>query len=167
MESVRVLAYHAGQCDPKRCTATRLERHGLLRAHRGLSQLPRRAIVLDPTAEALLSRTDRGAALRHGLAVLDLSWKRGEIPRIAASRGRRLPYLVAANPVNYGVPRYLSSVEALAAALILLGERAHAVSLLAKFTWGATFLALNAEPLGDYEAALDADGVAHAESLFI
>src|SRR3972149_6126437 len=98
MESVRVLAYHAGQCAPRGCTATRLERHGLLRAHRRLSQLPRRAIVLDPTAEALLSRTDRGAALRHGLAVLDLSWQRGGIPRLAASRGGRPPHLGAAQP---------------------------------------------------------------------
>jgi pre-rRNA-processing protein TSR3 len=54
--------------------------------------------------------------------------------------------------VNYGNALQLTTVEALAAALVILDERDHAERLLAKFTWGETFLELNAEPLRRYAA---------------
>ncbi|MEM3055482.1 MAG: hypothetical protein QXM52_07245, partial [Candidatus Bathyarchaeia archaeon] len=28
---IRIVVYHAGQCDPKKCTALKLKRHGLIR----------------------------------------------------------------------------------------------------------------------------------------
>jgi len=164
--AIRLSAYHADQCDPRKCTTTRLERHGLIRVFRRLSRLPRTALTLDPTADTPLSPADRPQALASGLAVIDLSWKRGTMPRLPPRHRRRLPYLVAANPVNYGVPRMLSSVEALAASLIILGEAGYARALLAKFSWGDSFLSLNAEPLADYAAARTAKGVADAELLF-
>jgi pre-rRNA-processing protein TSR3 len=164
--TIRLWAYDAGQCDTKRCTTRRLDRHGLVRVVRRVADLPRSALALDPTAATPLSSADRPAALRHGLAVIDLSWKRGAMPRRLPRGRRRLPYLVAANPMNYGVPRYLTSAEAMAASLIVLGERDQGEALLAKFTWGRTFLDLNAEPLADYAAAADAEGVGAAEALF-
>ena len=60
---------------------------------------------------------------------------------------------MAANPINYGRPRQLTTAEALGAALYILGERRRAKTLLDKFKWGPAFLTLNAVPLGDYAAA--------------
>ena len=63
---------------------------------------------------------------------------------------RRVPALLAANPVNYGKLEILSSVEALAAALFITGYADLAHNILEKFKWGPNFLVLNMEPLSDY-----------------
>jgi len=164
---VRLLAYHAGECDPKRCTAKKMARFGLLTLHTHLRELPRHAVLLDARAEVVLSRADRGQALDCGLAVLDVSWNRGAFPAFSSRHPRRLPYLLAANPVNYGKPWRLSSAEAFAAALVLLGDEDQARTVLSKFAWGDQFLALNAEPLADYARAGTAEEVTAAEALFI
>jgi pre-rRNA-processing protein TSR3 len=61
--------------------------------------------------------------------------------------------------VNYGKPFKLSSLEAFAAALVILGEREQAERILSLFTWGIRFLELNAEPLERYAAARDSTEV--------
>jgi len=166
MADIRLLAYHAGQCDPKRCTSLKLARFGLLRLVPRAASLPRGVLVLTPEAERALSPADAPRAARSGLAVLDVSWKRGRIPRVPQGVPRALPYLLAANPVNYGKPFVLSSVEALAAALTILGRAEQARAVLAKFAWGGTFLALNQEPLEAYAAARDSSDVVEAQRLF-
>jgi pre-rRNA-processing protein TSR3 len=72
---------------------------------------------------------------------------------------RALPFLVAANPVNFGKPCKLSSVEALAAALYILGEKERAGELLSKVSWGVRFLEVNREPLDLYASAKDSSDV--------
>jgi pre-rRNA-processing protein TSR3 len=60
---------------------------------------------------------------------------------------------MAGNPVNYAKLGKLSSVEALAGALLILGYHAEAFSILDKFKWGHTFYELNLHILQEYSKA--------------
>jgi pre-rRNA-processing protein TSR3 len=163
---IRLYAYDLGQCDPKRCTARRLRRFGLLTFVPRASSIPRGAILLVPTTERALSPADAHRAETRGLAVLDASWRANTFQRVPQASPRALPYLLAANPVNYGKPFTLSSAEALSAALVILGHEDHARDLLSKFAWGLQFLALNEEPLEAYRTAKDSADVVKAQALF-
>lgn len=78
-----------------------------------------------------------------------------------------MPYLIAANPVNYGKPTKLSTVEALAAALYIANYREEADKLLAVFKWGTTFSSLNEELLTIYAEARDSSEVVQLQKEFI
>lgn len=82
-----------------------------------------------------------------------------QLAKLKAGEHRLLPALVAANPVNYGAAAKLSCVEALAAALAIVGEREAADALLARFKWGPHFLTLNAEALALYAKCRDSKEV--------
>ena len=163
---VRLIAYHGEQCDPKKCTASKLHRFGLIEFRPSVKSIPPKCILLTPKSRIVLSPADSVKAHSRGVAVLDVSWKRGEFPRVPQAIPRILPYLVAANPVNYGNPRALSCSEAFAAALFILGERDQAELLMSKFKWGEVFLVLNREPLETYSRCENAAQVAEAERLF-
>ncbi len=167
MRPIRLLAYHAGQCDPKKCTSRRLERLGLMTFVPRLTALSRGIVLLTPKAERALSPEDGPRAERHGLAIVDVSWKRETFPVVPHAVGRALPYLLAANPVNYGKPFVLSSVEALAAALVVFGRESEARTILSKFAWGERFLLLNREPLEAYARAKDSTDVVTAQAEFV
>jgi pre-rRNA-processing protein TSR3 len=59
------------------------------------------------------------------------------------TNGRRLPPLIAANPVNYGKWEKLSSAEAIAAALFITKFEDVANLILSKFSWGVEFIKIN------------------------
>lgn len=142
----RLHVLHLDQCDPKKCTAKKLERHGLATIHARLRTVPVRSIKLDPFANEVLSISDREAILRFGLVVVDCSWKRAlsEFKDLKLRNNRRLSTtFLAGNSINYAMPGKLSTVEALAAALLITGFHSHAELLLSKFSWGHTFLELN------------------------
>ncbi len=166
---VDVYAYLGGEDDPKKCTARKMVRFGAARPVQRLTALPGDAVVLDPTAPKAISVEDRQTILNNGLVVLDLSWNKLErMPGSILSRTRRaLPFLVAANPVNWGKPLQLSSVEAVAAALYIIGEKEQAGLILAKFNWGKHFLELNREPLERYAGATSSLEIIAIQSEYI
>ena len=152
--------YHADQCDPKKCTGKKLARFRLATMHDNPGKLPREAIFLDPFSEQALSPADDAG---HGIVVLDCSWVEVErvfpILKKLRLKHRALPFLLAANSVNFGKPFKLSTVEAFAAALYILGEKEQASQILNKFKWGPVFLELNHEPLERYSQAKDSTEV--------
>jgi pre-rRNA-processing protein TSR3 len=58
-------------------------------------------------------------------------------------------------------------VEALAAALIILGHEEQAKCILSKFSWGDQFLTLDREPLSEYEKARTSADAVEAQKLFV
>jgi pre-rRNA-processing protein TSR3 len=158
-------AYRDNSCDPRKCTVKKLERAGFLKIFQKLSQIPRNTLLLDPTAEQALSPADRFV---KSLTVLDCSWVVLDTGAISSWRIRRaLPFLMAANPVNFGKPCKLSSIEAIAAALYIMGEQERAKEVLSKVNWGIRFLEVNREPLELYASAKDSTEVIRFQALFI
>ncbi len=149
-----LFCYHTRQCAPKMCTALKLKKFQLVRLIERPKGIPRRSIVLSPFSEKVISKHDLPSA-RRGLGALDCSWEKAEeVFRMKLDvNWRILPFLVAANPVNYGKPTKLSTVEALASALYILGFKEEGEKVLSKFKWGDTFLNLNDELLEAYSEA--------------
>lgn len=109
-----------------------------------------------------VSAKDNQIIAEYGVAVVDCSWARlNDTPfhklqhRKAKKNLRLLPYLVAANPVNYGHPSKLSCVEALAAAMYIAGFKEIGDLYMSKFNWGPTFTRLNQELLDSYAECKD------------
>ncbi len=162
---IPLYAYRDNSCDPRKCTVKKLERRGLLKIFTKISQIPRNTLLLDPTAEQALSPADSHV---KSITALDCSWVVLDTGSVRAWRIRRaLPFLVAANPVNFGKPCMLSSVEALAASLYILGEWERAVEILGCVSWGIRFLEVNKEPLDLYAQAKNSTEVVKIQGLFI
>jgi len=162
---IPLFAYRDNSCDPRKCTVKKLERAGLIRIVTKLTAIPRNTLLLDPTAERALSPADRNV---KSLTALDCSWEVLDCGAVSSWRIRRaLPFLVAANPVNFGKACMLSSVEALAAALCILGEANQAKEILGKVSWGVRFLEVNREPLSLYAMAKDSTEVVAIQNEYL
>lgn len=141
------------QDDPKKCSALKLIRFG--------SVLPTRTVkhnmlVLNPFASEVVCKTDK--TMVDSICVIDCSWNKAKSvltnhKYLRKGIPRKIPALLAGNPINYARLGRLSSVESLAACYYVLGEKKFASSLLDKFKWGHTFLELNRDALEDYSAA--------------
>ena len=164
----RIVIYHTGQDNPKRCTAKRMVRFGLAREVHRLKALPPRSILLNPYAEKVIWKGDRGIILKRGLSAVDCSWNAIESRFFSSDyfEGRKLPVLLAANSVNYGRPFRLSTAEAVASALYITGFFEEAREIMSRFAFGETFLRLNEGPLRAYAAAESPEMLMSEESEF-
>ena len=135
------------QDDPKKCTAAKMVKFGL--AH-SVKKINNKGLVLDPFSEKTLLSSDKH--LVNSIVGIDCSWNKAEQAFSKKFNGikRKLPPLLAGNPVNYSKLNKLTTVEALSASLFILGFNEQALSLLDKFKWGHTFYSLNQNLLNEY-----------------
>ena len=156
MSKISLYIYHTMEDDPKKCTARKLYRFGLAKLEKKINRIPRGLILLNPFAKKSLSQEDKTIAEKHGILAIDCSWRTAEenFSILSIKRySRALPYLVAVNPVNYGKPFKLSTIEAFAAALYILDHIKEAKEILNIYKWGPHFITLNRQPLEEYRNA--------------
>lgn len=148
----RIAMWDVGQCDPKKCTGRKLARFGMIETLKLNTRF--NGIILSPLGTRCISPEDKEIINKNGIAVIDCSWAKLHVTPFNKMKGnqpRLLPFLVASNTVNYGKPCQLSCVEALAAALDIVGYNKIAKHLLSKFKWGPSFFDLNNDLIETYK----------------
>lgn len=163
-----VAMWDFNQCDPKKCSGRKLARLGLIKCLKIKQKFP--GVVLTPTGVQCVSPADRSIVEAKGIGVVDCSWAKIDQTPIAALKSahpRLLPFLVAANPINYGKPLKLSCVEAVAATMFITGYKREAAYYMDKFSWGHAFLELNEELLEIYSNCTDSTSVVAAQKKYL
>ena len=156
----RIAMWDFAQCDARKCSGKRLEKFGLCESLKFKQSF--NGIILSPEGKQSVSPSDYKLISEFGISVIDCSWAQlSTIPwkKLKGDNTRLLPFLVAANPINYGKPFKLSCVEAFAACLYIVGMKNEAKYLLSKFGWGPTFINLNYELLEGYTKCGDSHSV--------
>jgi pre-rRNA-processing protein TSR3 len=162
---LNIFALEHNQDDPAKCTARKMIRMDMAKGVSRKFHASDSTIVLNPYARRIMSPTDRDA---KGLLVVDCSWNQAKevfFKRIGGKH-RRLPILLAANPTNYAIAGRLSSVEALAASMFIIGYADDAKRYLSIYKWGPTFETLNHDPLEEYSKARNEDAILKLEREF-
>jgi len=159
VSDVSVHAVWLAQDDPKKNTAVLASKRGNLKLHKRINTLPKRGIILEPLCGKVFGPEDHALIINGGSLVgLDCSWAHieesvAQVMRRTRLQPRMLPLLLAANPVNWGKPGRLTTAEALATVLYLIGRIKQARDVLGAFRWGERFFELNKEPLDAYAQA--------------
>ncbi|MEM4481147.1 MAG: DUF367 family protein [Desulfurococcaceae archaeon] len=150
---VRIFVLPLREDDPKKNTALKMVRLGLAdlinkRRERGF-------LTLNPYSAQYVGPWVKERVSSSGILVVDASWSRLSPRKFRGIGGlhAKLPPLIAGNPVNYGKPCVLSSVEAVAAALYITGFLSAYYKLVGLYKWMSTFHALNEELLASYSSA--------------
>ena len=144
------------QDDPKKCTAAKLIKFGLARK---ITKSQSKTVLLHPYAKKTLLSNEK--SLFTSITGIDCSWTLAEevFQKNFVGVSRKLPPLLAGNPVNYSKINKLTTVEAIAGAAFILGYEELSQKLLEKFNWGHTFLELNENLLHDYQKVTSEDQV--------
>ena len=147
---MKVQVFMLRQDDPAKCTAAKLVKFGLVKQIRKTTG---NAMILDPFAEKLVLKTDM--YIFDSITAVDCSWElvQKTFARSFSGFSRKLPPLLAGNPVNYAIIGKLTTAEAIAATLFIMGFDDQAHAILNKFKWGHTFFDLNQDLLKDYSNA--------------
>ncbi len=147
---MKVQVFMLRQDDPTKCTAAKLVKFGLAKQIRKTTQT---TMVLHPFAEKTVLKKDKN--LVDSITAVDCSWELAEkmFARNFVGSSRKLPPLLAGNPVNYSKIGKLTTAESIAATLFIMGFDEQAHEVLNKFKWGHTFFELNLDLLKDYSNA--------------
>ncbi|KAK4160121.1 ribosome biogenesis protein TSR3 [Cladorrhinum sp. PSN259] len=160
----KAACWDLGHCDPKRCSGKKLMKLGLMRdLHLGQKHP---GVIITPNGKATISPADKPILEQFGAAVVECSWARTQEVqwnKVGGKHERLLPYLVAANTVNYGKPWRLNCAEALAAAFAICGHLEWAQQILEPFSYGKAFLEINEKLLKKYAACQDEAGIKQAQ----
>ncbi len=107
-------------------------------------------LVLDPFSDKTLLPKDK--TIIKSIVGIDCSWNLADqaFSKTFSGIKRKLPPLLAGNPVNYSKLDKLTTAEAMAASLYILGFKEESLDLLNKFKWGHTFYELNQNLLEEY-----------------
>ncbi|KAJ3413041.1 ribosome biogenesis protein tsr3 [Chytridiales sp. JEL 0842] len=143
-------------CDPKRCSGKKLVRINVVRQLRVGQKF--KGLVMSPKGKQSVSPADRPIVASDGLCVVDCSWARiDEVPfeKIRCPNERLLPYLVAANPVNYGKPYKLNCFD----------DYGH--KLMERFSWGHAFYNINKDLFAAYSKCRDSADVVRCQNELI
>jgi len=142
---LQVLMFY--QDDPKKCTAAKMVKFNLAKS---IKKIGNKGLVLNPFSEQILLPKDK--LLVNSIVGIDCSWNLADPVFSKKFNGikRKLPPLLAGNPVNYSKLNKLTTAEALAGALFILGFKEQSLELLDKFKWGHTFYDLNQNLLDEY-----------------
>lgn len=165
---VRLAMWDFGQCDPKRCSGMKLKRLGYVKVL-GMRE-SFHGLVLSPIGTQIISPEDKEIALSGGLAVVDCSWKQldhTDVTQLRAHNHRALPYLLAANTVNFGKPWRLNCAEALAACLAIFDFQDAADELMNQFKWGHSFFEQNEDYIDAYKTAKSAKEMMLMQEFFL
>ena len=143
--NLQVLMFY--QDDPKKCTAAKMVKFGIAK---NVKKIGNKGLVLDPFSEKTLLPSDKH--LINSIIGIDCSWTLADQAFSKKFNGikRKLPPLLAGNPVNYSKLNKLTTAEALSASLFILGFKEDALAILDKFKWGHTFYELNQNLLDEY-----------------
>jgi len=138
------------QDDPRKCSAAKLVKFGLAKS---VKRTASRTLILNPFSKKTLLKSDKKFV--NSITGIDCSWNlvTSTFKKPFTGISRKLPPLLAGNPMNYSKLNKLSTVEALAGAVYILGEPELTHTLLQKFKWGNTFFELNKNLLQDYSKA--------------
>ena len=144
------------QDDPKKCSAAKLVKFGLAK---NVKKTSAKTLILDPFAKKSIMPSDK--KLVTSITAIDCSWNLADKAFATKFSGihRKLPPLFAGNPVNYSKLNKLTTVEAIAATVFILGNKDLSLELLDKFKWGHTFFELNQNLLEDYSKLKSEDEI--------
>ena len=135
------------QDDPKKCTAAKMVKFKIASDVRNTNK---KNLVLDPFSDKVLLPKDK--SLINSIVGIECSWNLVDQAFSTNFIGvkRKLPPLLAGNPVNYSKLNKLTTAEAISASLFIMGFKKDALELLNKFKWGHTFYDLNQNLLDEY-----------------
>ncbi|KAK6090058.1 hypothetical protein P3W45_000946 [Vairimorpha bombi] len=165
---IKKIIYEFDQCDPKRCSGRKLVKMNKITSYPHKRYF--NGIILSPNADSVISPSDTPLIEKFGLGLIDCSWAqldKVDFKRLPKRHNRLLPFVVAANPVNYGKAYKLNCVEALCCGLYICGFKDEAYEVIKDFNYGDEFFKLNGELMERYSMCVSSDEVLAAGSKWI